>query len=289
MAISDITNQHNDGSARSDAAQKRARDDIDLREDASPEPGQVALTAPSDDAEELSRKFICPIDYELPIHPVTAEDGMVYERAAIERWFETREGDPTSPMTNAVIGTELIPAPQIRNKIEELVKSGAIDGELAEEWLEKLDQEKIVMKEMKDLRAKADGGDGEAMLRIGKIYELGINGLAKDKVQARAWYERSAAARNPRGMVNFGKCLLFGRGGPKDTALGLDMVRQAAALGSDVAAYILGNTFFHGMYNLPKDPVRARPWLEKVVRGRFYFRGGRARAAEMLRELDQEE
>ena len=258
-------------------AGKRPGDAIDQT------PQEKKMRASINDA---AADLLCPISQELPVDPVIAEDGQIYERGAIVEWLSR---NATSPITRAPMGTKLLPAVPVRNTIGSLIKSGAIDGELAEEWLEKLDQEKIVMKEMKDLRAKADGGDGEAMLRIGKIYELGINGLAKDKVQARAWYERSAAARNPRGMVNFGKCLLFGRGGPKDTALGLDMVRQAAALGSDVAAYILGNTFFHGMYNLPKDPVRARPWLEKVVRGRFYFRGGRARAAEMLRELDQEE
>ena len=81
-----------------------------------------------------------------------------------------------------------------------------------------------------------------------------------------------------------------GWGGPQDSALGLVNVTKAAQHdGSDVAAYILGNTFFHGYHGLPKDPLRARPWLEKVVRGRFYLINlsdvGRARAAEMLREL----
>ena len=49
MAISDITNEDNDGSARSDAAQKRARDAIDHTEDARSEKKKVASTAPSDD------------------------------------------------------------------------------------------------------------------------------------------------------------------------------------------------------------------------------------------------
>ena len=125
-------------------------------------------------------------------------------------------------------------------------------------------------------------------------YQNGMKGLAKDAAQARAWYERSAAAGDPRGLALFGQYLLHGWGGPQDSALGLVNVTEAAQHdGSDVAAYILGNTFFHGHHGLPKDPVRARPWLEKVVRGRFYLLNlsdvGRARAAEMLRELDQEE
>ncbi len=86
MAISDIRNQHNDGSARSDAAQKRARDAV-----ASPEEKQnVASTAPSEDAEELSLKLRCPITLELPVAPVMAEDGKIYEAKAIRDWFETK-------------------------------------------------------------------------------------------------------------------------------------------------------------------------------------------------------
>ena len=68
-------------------------------------------------------------------------------------------------------------------------------------------------------------------------------------------------------MACFGRNLLLGIGGPQDNAFGLVNVTAAAELGSDVAAYILGEAFFHGKYNLPKDPARARYWLEKVVDG----------------------
>ena len=93
---------------------------------------------------------------------------------------------------------------------------------------------------MKETRAKAEGGDGEAMWRLGAWYQYGDNGLAKDEAQARAWYERSAAARDPRGMARFGECLLCGQGGPQNNALGLVNVTEAAHLGSDIGAYFLG-------------------------------------------------
>ena len=283
--MNDSTNNHADGSLRTAAAQKRARDAV-----ASPEEKQknVASTAPSDDAEELSLEFICPITRGLPIRPVTAEDGKVYERADIERWFGTKEGDPTSPMTNVVIGTELIPAPQIRDKIEALVKSGAIDGEVATEWTKKLKREKIIeMKLMKQIRAKAESGDAEAMYRLGLCYGVGIKGLAKDNVQARAWYERSAAAGDPRGLAQFGQYLLAGVGGPQCIGRGLVNVREAAELGSDRGAFILGRAFLHGRYG-PKDLYRAQFWLTEVVCGECEFKhlsnADRAQAAEMFRE-----
>ena len=239
----------------------------------------------------IATEFKCPIGHDLPIDPVMAKDGVVYERAAIERWFKTKEGerrggDPTSPSTGAVIGTELIPAPQIRNTIEALVKSGAIDGELATAWKQKLEDEK----EVKETRAKAEGGDGYAMYCLGVWYEKGEYGLAVDKAQARAWYERSAAARDPKGMASFGQCLLLGIGGPEDHVFGIMNVTEAAGLGSDHAACILGNAFIKGKFGLPKDPVRARYWLKKIADGECAHKhlneAGKAKAAELLRELD---
>jgi len=255
-----------DGSPRTAAAQKRARDAVDLTEDARSEKKKVALTAPSDDAVELVLELRCPLTLQLPTVPVMAEDGKIYEEEAIRRWFAEQQetGKPTtSPFTRAVIGTRLVPAVHARNTIEAHVKSGVIDGEAAEAWTKKLAQEKIV----KEMRAKAEGDDGEALYWLGAWYEHGENGLAEDEAQARAWYERSAAARDPKGLAEFGFYLLNGIGGPQDNALGLDMVRQAAALGSDVAAYTLGQAFFLGQDGLPKDHAQARVWLEKVVDG----------------------
>jgi len=118
-----------------------------------------------------------------------------------------------------------------------------------------------------------------------------MNGLAKDAEQARAWYGRSAAARDPRGIGAFGECLLLGVGGPKDIGFGLVNVTEAAGLGSNYGAYFLGEAFFHGNYNLPKDPARARYWLKKLVDGECKIKhlidSAKAEAAEMLRELDE--
>ena len=90
---------------------------------------------------------------------------------------------------------------------------------------------------MKEVGLKAEGGDGTAMWQLGLWYDFGRQGLPIDAVQSRAWYERSAAARDPKGMAAFGDALLCGWGGPQNTALGLVMASQAAELGSDLGAY----------------------------------------------------
>ena len=169
-----------------------------------------------------------------------------------------------------------------------LVKSGGIAGELAEAWQKKLEQEK----EIKELRAEAEGGYGEAMYLLALWYESGSFNLAKDWAQARAWYGRSAAARNPQGIAKFGKCLALGLGGPEDHVFGIMNVTEAAGLGSDYAAYLLGQAFFKGIWGLPKDPVRARFWTKKLVDGECEIKHlkdtASADAARWLRELEDE-
>ena len=266
-----------------ETTQKRARDAdaVDLTEDASPEKKhKVTLNA-------IAKEFICPITQELPCDPVMAKDGKIYEREAILEWFRKKDGDATSPSTGKVIDTELVPVVQARNTIESLIQSGAIEAEIAEAWQNRLEFEKRV----KEMRAKAEGGDGEAMQWMGVSYTYG-QGVAKDLAQARAWFERSAAARHPPGMANFGQCLLSGIGGPQDTALGLVNMTEAAHLGSNMGACTLGEVFFKGLCGLPKDPARARYWLKKVVDGECAHKHlndeGLAEAAEWLRELDEQ-
>ena len=270
--------------------QKRARDAdaIDPTEDASHREKKMR-----ESINDVAKEFVCPITFALPVQPVTAEDGKIYEEKAIRDWFAKKreKGEPpTSPSTGAVIGTKLLPAVQVRNTIESLIQTGAIEGELAEAWqkasAKKLAEETCV----KEMRAKAEGGDGDAMHLLGVLYNSGQLGLARDEAQARVWYERSAAARNPKGLASFGDCLLAGTGGPKNILLGMVSLTEAAHLGSDLGAYLLGVTSFHGISGLSKDPVRARFWLKQVVDGECEFKflcpTCMPNAARMLAALD---
>ena len=267
-----------------DNARKRPADAIDLTEEASPQEKKMRASI-----NDVAADLRCPITQELPLDPVIAKDGKIYEREAILEWFRKKDGDATSPSTGKVIGTELVPAVQVRNTIESLIESGAIEGEAAEAWQKKLEQEK----EVKEIRALAEGGDGYSMWRLGVRYRQGVLGLAENAEQARAWYKRSAAVRHPMGMAAFGEALLHGVGGSTDTSLGLVLVTEAATNGSDFGAYTLGKAFFEGNFGLTKDPVRARFWLKKVLDGECKFKhmseSGKANATRLLRELDAAE
>ena len=263
-----------------DALKKRALEERD-EADANAEKKQKSLTT-------IAKQWICPITLMLPTEPVKAEDGHTYERKAIEGWLAQ---NATSPVTRAHMGTRLMEDYAAKNTIETLVNSGDIDDELATAWKHKLAEKLLFEKEVKEMRAKAKGGDGEAMWELGRWYKNGFFGLPEDAVQARAWYELSAAARDPKGMAAFGEYLLLGLGGPQDKTLGLVMVSQGAAFGSEVGAYRLGKAFFEGKHGLSKDPVRARYWLKKAVDGECEYKHltdtARAEAANWLRELDE--
>lgn len=66
---------------------------------------------------------MCPLTYSLLRDPVTAEDGRLYERRAIERWLSDHS---TSPVTRQPMGVKLLPAVQVRSLIECIVQSGAL-------------------------------------------------------------------------------------------------------------------------------------------------------------------
>ena len=247
------------------------------------------LASPREEhTQQIAEEFICPISQELPVKPVIAEDGRIYEEDHILKWFAMKR-EAKSPTTGAVIGTKLIAAPQIRNTIEKLVKSGAIKGELAEAWQKASAKNLAIETRVKELRVKADAGDGEAMYELGIWYQCnsiraGIQhsndpSLTEDTVQARAWFERSAAARNPKGLAVFGAYLVTGIGGPQDNVFGVMNLTQAAELGSQVGAHSLGKAFLNGLWGLPKDPARARYWLNREEDCRAARRAAAAAAA----------
>ena len=127
--------------------------------------------------DEVAEEYVCPITAELPIDPVTAEDGRCYERCAIEEWFaRLPQARVKSPLTNELMGKRLLPAVQVRNSLKRLVESGAISGSKADAWKKAMAEEV----EVAAIRVKAEGGDAVAMSELGYSYRDGTHGLKKD-------------------------------------------------------------------------------------------------------------
>ncbi|EOD04748.1 hypothetical protein EMIHUDRAFT_105678 [Emiliania huxleyi CCMP1516] len=211
--------------------------------------------------DEMAEEFVCPITQELPVDPVTAEDGRVYERSAIEAHIKGRSAEALkSPMTNEPMGPRLFPAVQVRNNIERMIKSGAIGGDKAAAWKQRIEEEKVVAK----TRTEAEGGDAVAMSSLGFWYRDGKHGLQVDQKQAFEWFERAAELDDPRGLTACARILLEGRGVSVDTARGLVMLGQAIGQGSEQACYWMGRIHQRGCHGLKMDDKQVARWFRKM-------------------------
>ena len=207
--------------------------------------------------DEVANEFLCPITQSLPLDPVLAKDGRVYERSAIAEWLKTHQ---RSPLTNEAMGTELVPAVQVKNMIRGMIKSGALTGEKTDEWRKKLKDEE----EGEATRRKAEAGDGTAMHNLAVWYHGGHLGLDQDAAKAFEWSKKSHDTGHAGGTRMLGYCYLFGDGVEKHVAFGIQLVTSAAEGGSAAACCNLGFWFAAGRFVLPKNLDEARRWYSKV-------------------------
>ena len=200
--------------------------------------------------------LVCAITQELPLEPVTAEDGHIYERAAIEGWLKQVH---KSPMTNMPMGPRLMPALQVKSTIQSMVECGAIAGEKAES----LNLRREAARANARLRERAEAGDSEAMRMLAHKLWAG-DGLAKDGPESFLWWERSARLGNVRAIGALGSSYLTGRGVEVDIAVGLAFLVESGARGNAMACVNLGNAHARGKHGLPLCRHQARRWFEKA-------------------------
>ena len=186
--------------------------------------------------DESVDEFLCPIGMALPVDPVTAEDGQIYERAHIEEWIA--KGNGKSPLHNTPMGPVLLPAPRVKSMVRRLVDSGAVTGEKTDAVKEQLAQEKHVV----EMREKAEDGVAWAMFNMGVMYLCGSKGQPKNAEEAFRWFQRSASGEYPDGYALLGCCYRRGQGVDKDEMRGIINTGVAAGRGSmngccDLGAY----------------------------------------------------
>ena len=211
-------------------------------------------------------ELLCPITQQLPADPVTAEDGRVYERAAIEEWIEKKKFTKTkriesfkskkeevelvrSPSTNENMGLDLTDAVQIRITIQQLVQSGLVDDDKATAVKNQLAVEKA-----------ANEGDGDALYEMGRKHKAKIfkeNGDWDDKYRAMTavyeeeeswghWWKKGARLHNPKCMAAYGQYLTRDIDGDSLWTNSDELVRLGerylyqAATNVDLAAYTIG-------------------------------------------------
>ena len=233
--------------------------------------------------DEVAEEYVCPITAELPIDPVTAEDGRCYERCAIEAWFVRQpQAMVKSPVTNEPMGKRLFPAVQVRNTLKRLVESGAISGSKADAWKKAMSEEA----EVAAFRVKAEGGDARAMRKLGVSYRKGTRGLKKDLTQSFMWLKRAADLKDAYALRTCGIAYLKGEGVEQSNIRGCSVLSVAAGMGSEHACGILGRLNAEGCFGFDKNPQEATRWYREMQKCAFRTspETTRERAAAWLRE-----
>ena len=211
-------------------------------------------------ATTIAREYICPITMELPVDPVTAEDGRVYDREAIEKCMSTQGDEFRSPITNKRMGKKLLTAFHIRNTIQHLVESAGVDSEILERWTEKRRENEMI----DETKKKASEDDIKAMRLLAAWYLAGDMGFPKSYKQAFYWYNKLAIKRDVDGFLMAGFLLTKGQGTAQNNIQGASFITSAAELGSETACLHLVNCYNHGDRGFPQDRGQAHYWATKI-------------------------
>ena len=114
------------------------------------------------------------------------------------------------------------------------------------------------------IRAKAEGGDAEAMSELGYSYRDGSRGLKKDFTQSFTWFKRAADLKDVDALTSCGVAYLNGKGVERSIGRGCTMLGWAAALGSEHACGLLGQANEEGCYGFDKNPQEATRWYREM-------------------------
>ena len=211
---------------------------------------------------DLVESWTCPITYALLFDPVVAEDGKLYERAAIEEYLERKADQVTvkSPITNEEMGKRLVPATHVKSAIATLVESGQVEEEVAAAWK----QARLNNAQVAALKARAEAGEAHAMGRLGFSYRDGTRGLRKDPKEAFKWFKAAADRRDPPAATSCGVAYINGSGVERNHTRGICMITIAATLGSEHACSVLGWANECGHHGFDKNPEEATRWYKEM-------------------------
>jgi TPR repeat protein len=134
------------------------------------------------------------------------------------------------------------------------------------------------------VKAVADSGDPEAMVRLGRFYQRG-HGVVESHEDAFECYERAANANNPTGIFLLAIMLHTGHGREQDLKAAVGWYRKAADAGIHTAELLLAGLMLSGEGFAKSDPIGAAaiyrkfadpPFLNKDAQyhlGRLYDEG----------------
>lgn len=114
----------------------------------------------------------------------------------------------------------------------------------------------------KDAKAWAEKGEAEGQSNLGICYFKG-EGVAKDFVQAAAWFRKAADQGFAPAQTLLGHAYFNGEGVQQDQSQAVSWYRKAAEQGLAEAQYNLGSHYADGE-GVAKDIVQAAKWYRKA-------------------------
>ncbi len=101
-------------------------------------------------------------------------------------------------------------------------------------------QTKTDQRPLKEVRAKAEAGDAESQVELGRRYDKG-EGVAKDPAEAVKWYRKAAEQNDAEGQLYLGLSYVKGEGVAEDLVEAYKWLLLAARQGDESAKKIVTN------------------------------------------------
>lgn len=183
--------------------------------------GEGAATTPK--AEEASKQETTG----------TQSDANAFADSAFAAYDAGTTGAQTDGDTQSSFAAQAKSEPQDVAQESVTQESGQTAPQFEEENVAQTNGDTIAL-----LRAQAESGDGEAAVRLGKLY-LDGDGTQKDASEAVRLFTMGMAAGNADALYHLGLCCINGEGADFDLNRGLQLLHEAADQGSKLAAQFL--------------------------------------------------
>jgi predicted nucleic acid-binding Zn-ribbon protein len=115
---------------------------------------------------------------------------------------------------------------------------------------------------------QAEGGDAQAQVYVGEIFEKGL-GRPTDYAEAARWYEKAAAQGFARGQMNLAYLYEQGLGVAKDPLKALNLYREASGISDDSLTYVSEVTQVRGELQGTIDQLTAQLETQNAEVGRL--------------------
>lgn len=115
-------------------------------------------------------------------------------------------------------------------------------------WLKGEGVEKDAAKALRLMQSAADAGHADAAGALGFFHANGI-AVPKDDVEARKHFAVGTEKGSSRAQANLGRFLVEGRGGEKDVARGIELLKSSRRPGFHEPSVILGEIYSTGAHH----------------------------------------